>query len=123
MLTRTWWRRCIDRFDEEPTLRVDNLLEELKLYPRLRATLHRLNNVAATLAVSLMVMVLMCAHSPHACACAQWPLNASALLRSNLAISAGLILRFYSAGKTCAPRLASKLVSLVTAYAPPPAAL
>ena len=33
-------------FDEEPTLRVDNLLEELKLYPRLRSTLRRLNSIA-----------------------------------------------------------------------------
>ena len=93
--------RCIDRFDEEPTLRVDNLLEELKLYPRLRATLHRLNNIAATLAVSLLVLVIGYAHTPQTCG--TWALNVSALLCSNLVISAGLILNYYSAGKTCAP--------------------
>ena len=56
---REYW--CIDRFDEEPTLRVDNLKEELKLYPRLRDTLHRLNNIAATLSVSLLCLMIGCA--------------------------------------------------------------
>ena len=46
---------------------MDNLLEELKLYPRLRSTLRRLNSIAATLAVSLLILVIGCAHMLHAC--------------------------------------------------------
>lgn len=56
---REYW--IIDKFDEEPSLPVHNVREEVELYPAFRDKLRVLNRVAATLVTFLLTIFIMCA--------------------------------------------------------------